>query len=179
MEGGVETLQPLQPFCLKSGFSSSAVSGAQTRSARCGSSSTAVRCLSSGTSAWYRDPMFIRLGGWGGGTEHGSEWRQVLASDGQNQTSWISVRFGFFQPAKPLLFMSPTLLTPPLLFFSSSTDLKIVPGGLRRLRVLCRVLNSRLVTRLSTALSIMNQMKMIFFIHFFIHIPDQILVWAC
>lgn len=74
---------------------------------------------------------------------------------------------GFFQPAKPLLFMSPILLTPPLLFFSSSTDLEIVPGGLRRLRVLCRVLNSRLVTRLSTALSIMNQMKMIFLIHFY------------
>lgn len=52
---------------------------------------------------------------------------------------------GFFQPAKPLLFMSPILLTPALLFFSSSTDLEIVPGGLRRLRVLCRVLNSRLV----------------------------------
>lgn len=78
---------------------------------------------------------------------------------------------GFFQPAKPLLFMSPILLTLPPLFFSSSTDLEIVPGGLRRLRVLCRVLNSRLVTPLSTALSIMNQMKMIFLIHFysFIH----------
>lgn len=37
--------------------------------------------------------------------------------------------------------------------------------------MLCRVLNSRLVTRLSTALSIMNQMKMIFLINFytFIH----------
>lgn len=57
-----ETLHFSSPFAWKSGFSSSSVSGAQTSSARCWSSSTAERCLSSGTSAWYRDPIFIRLG---------------------------------------------------------------------------------------------------------------------
>lgn len=50
-----------KPLCCCSVLASRSGSGAHTRSALCRSCCAAERSLSSGTSAWYRNPMFIRL----------------------------------------------------------------------------------------------------------------------
>lgn len=186
MEGGVETLQPLQPFCLKSGFSSSAVSGAQTSSARCGSSSTAVRCLSSGTSAWYRDPMFIRLGGWGWGAQNmrvsgGRFWppmaktrRRESVSDlvffSASEASFIHERDTFDSSTSFLFILNRTQNCP----WRTAEARSAVPRF--KFKARCASLYRSQHNEPNE-----NDFFIHFysFNHFFIHIPDQILVGAC